>query len=116
MAQIYRSDQRRDRRRTLPVLVVRIGEVAYRTRDWSLGGVALAGADPLLPDGADVEGHLMTGEGDPPYRFAGRVVRHDPRTDVVGLRFAELAPDAFALLERLQTTRAAGRDATPPGG
>lgn len=103
MAQIYQSDQRRDRRRTLPVLIVRIDDVEYRTHDWSLGGLALAGADPLLPDGAEVEGHLLAAEAATPYRFVARVVRHDAEADVVGLRFAELAPDAFAFLERLQT-------------
>jgi len=104
MAQIYQSDQRRDRRRTLPVLIVRIDDVEYRTRDWSLGGLSLAAADPLLPDGAEVDGHLLAEDDDTPHRFAGRVVRHDPVTDVVALRFAELAPEAFVFLERLQTT------------
>lgn len=111
MAQIYRSDQRRDRRRTLPVLIVRIDGVEYRTRDWSLGGLSLAGADPLLPNGADVDGQVSAEADGTPRRFAGRVVRHDPATDVVALRFAELAPDTFAFLERLQTSggRRAGR-------
>lgn len=106
MAQIYQRDLRRDRRRTLPVLYVSIAGVTYSTRDWSLGGLALHGADPLLVDGETVEGHMTDREQDGmPHAFAALVVRHDPEADVVALNFTELAPDAFAFLENLQTPR-----------
>jgi hypothetical protein len=102
MAQVYRTNLRRDRRRSLPVMSVTLGEVTYTTRDWSLGGLALQGADPLLEDGETVEGHVAE-EGGAPHRFAAVVVRHDPEGDVVALKFTELAPSTFAFLERLQT-------------
>jgi len=65
-------------------------EVAELKRKLASGGGAAAGG-PAVKEVAGVS-------------FAGRVVRHDPVTDVVALRFAELAPEAFVFLERLQTT------------
>ena len=92
--------QRQSERYKQPRLKVRVGGRAYRTVDWSVGGIRLAAyADPVqrldriagtlkIPGGAS---------GD----FTGEVIWADDSGEV-GLRFVEISPDLLVELMSLQ--------------
>ena len=98
------KNRRRDVRRELPQLTIQFGAVKHATRDWSLGGFALRdvgqGSRIFEPED-EVSGIFAVQDGDSGYRFTASVVRASHDTGVVAFRFLELAPDSFAVLERL---------------
>ena len=97
-------NRRRDVRRELPPLTIDLGDGPHQTRDWSLGGVAFRTSSQAAKsfDGEEeISGSFTIDSGHGGYRFTASVVRADQESGVVALRFVELAPDSFSVLERL---------------
>ena len=97
-------NRRRDVRRELPPLTIDLGDGPHQTRDWSLGGVAFrtSGQAARSFEGEDeISGCFTIDGGHGDFRFTASVVRADHGSGVVALRFVELAPDSFSVLERL---------------
>lgn len=98
------SNRRRDVRRSMPPLAVRIGDTVFRTVNWSLGGLALAEAGALAaeaPIGTEVRGHFGPDEKHLPCPFRAVVVRIEAETGVVAVHIIELPSESFTFLERL---------------
>ncbi len=97
-------NRRRDVRRELPPLSIDLGDGAHQTRDWSLGGVAFRTSGQAAKSydvDEEISGSFTIDTGHGGYRFTASVVRADQESGVVALRFVELAPDSFSVLERL---------------
>lgn len=99
-------NRRKDIRRTLPVLMIQLGDLRFPTRDWSLGGFALTGATYLgrpLEIGEVIFGHL--GRPDEPIQedatFHAEVRRFAENGDLAGCSYTQLTTEAFTFLERL---------------
>lgn len=101
MAQVIKHDSRRDKRRDWPSLLVRIDDTVHITRDWSLGGMAIVMVRQRFVPGDVVSGEIAVGQPAQGWcQFIAEVVRADYHVGLVALRFAELSPTAFDLLER----------------
>ena len=98
-------EKRRDKRRLKPTLVVTIDGAAYRTRDWSLGGLLLSGFRGRKVRGEEIEAELRAATATELHAVKTIVVRQIARQGQVALRFTELSDGAFALLEDLSTGR-----------
>jgi len=92
------ADRRRHARRKAPTLRVRIDGRNYRTADWSMGGVRLAGFQGHLRRLERVSGTVAV-PGGPKGPFVAEVMWQ--RDDTVGLRFLEVAPSVFFELSTL---------------
>lgn len=103
MAQIIHRNRRRDHRRTLPALEIRLaGLDGYVSRDWSMGGFAARGPDAGLACGDPVNGGLRLVRGDGDWlEFSGAVTRIQTDDGFVAIHFTSLSPPCFALLESL---------------
>jgi hypothetical protein len=102
MAQVIKRNRRRNHRRHLPHLSVQVsaGEV-FITRDWSLGGLRIDGLATTRQPGEPVVGSLRHGAANTPWhRFIGSVVRID-EDQTVSIRFEDLSPGCFELLQSL---------------
>jgi hypothetical protein len=102
MAQVIKRNRRRNYRRDLPHLSVQLtgGEV-FITRDWSLGGLRIDGLATTRQPGEPVVGSLRHGAANTAWhRFIGSVVRIDG-DDTVAIRFEDLSPGCFELLQSL---------------
>lgn len=110
MAQIFRTNRRRDQRRPRPKLAVRLGrDELYHTRDWSLGGLALQGAVGRFSVGEVIKGDMRGAVGDGQwYAFTAEVVRVEHGSGVAGLAFKGLSTEAYDFLEQFWRH-------TPPG-
>lgn len=102
MAQIFRANRRRDQRRPLPRLAVRLDQdELYQTRDWSLGGLALQGAVGRFTIGDVVNGVMRGAVGEGRwYGFTAEVVRVERGSGVAGLAFKGLSTEAYDFLEQ----------------
>lgn len=99
-------NRRKDVRRAFPQLFVQVGKIIYRTKDWSLGGMALCDALSLVEGagtgiGCEVKGHFGLEEAHLPCPFRAVVIRADREAGLVAIRFLELRPDSFTFIERL---------------
>ena len=99
-------NRRKDVRRMLPVLIVRLGDLEFPTRDWSLGGFGLTGASYLgrpLEIGEVICGHLGRPEEgiQDDASFHAEVRRIAENGDLAGCRYTQLTTEAFTFLERL---------------
>lgn len=101
MAQIIHRNRRRDHRRTLPALEIRLGDLAgLISRDWSLGGFAASGSDGDFVVGETVSGDLRLLTLDEPWLgFSGTIARLGPEDGLIAVHFTSLSPQCFALLE-----------------
>ena len=98
------ANRRRDIRRALPKLTIRIDPLEFQTRDWSLGGFALAGTakTPLLFEiDEEVSGWFTIENRTGSFAFRARTVRFDDAAGVAGFRFLDMDPETFTVLERL---------------
>ncbi|RDD62236.1 PilZ domain-containing protein [Ferruginivarius sediminum] len=94
------TGRRRSERIKQPRLKVRVDGRAYRTIDWSLGGVRIADYPRPVQRLDRVDGTLKI-PGGPSGEFTGEVIWMDDAGQV-GLRFIEIAPDVFLELMTLQ--------------
>lgn len=103
MAQIIHRNRRRDHRRALPVLEIRLEDVTgLVSRDWSLGGFAASGSCGGFLVGEEVVGGLrVLTSKDPWLDFSGTVARLRPGDGFIAVHFTSLSPPCFALLETL---------------
>ncbi|MEE8271565.1 MAG: PilZ domain-containing protein [Alphaproteobacteria bacterium] len=102
MAQVIRRNFRRDHRRDTPSLAVKIGDDVVHSRDWSLGGLAIYDMHRLsLLCAVDdiVVGTLGATDDATDYAFSAEVVRVEPGTNMLALKFADLSKECFAFLE-----------------
>ena len=98
------ANRRRDIRRALPKLTIHIGVLAFHTRDWSLGGFALAEtAGTRIPFEVDDEvgGEFTIEQRDGTYPFRAQMVRLDETAGIAGFRYIDMDPGTFTVLERL---------------
>ena len=98
------ANRRRDIRRALPKLTIRIDPLEFYTRDWSLGGFALAetGKTPLPCEvDEEVSGQFAIENRAGTFSFRARMVRFDEAAGVAGFRFLDMDPETFTVLERL---------------
>ena len=116
-------NRRRDVRRFLPVLIVRLGDLEFPTRDWSLGGFALTGATYLgrpLEIGEVICGNLGRPEEgiQDDAAFHAEVRRIAENGDLAGCQYTQLTTEAFTFLERLMCRPAPSRkeSAEPAAG
>lgn len=103
MSQFIYRNRRRDQRRRQPTLVVKLGSIeGFTSLDWSLGGVAASGPVFGFQIGDKVKGGLgMKDSEDDLLEFSGVVTRASREEGVVAVKFTDLSPQCFALLERL---------------
>jgi PilZ domain len=94
-----RGDNRRDKRYPVPSLVVILFGVEYQAKDWSLGGVRLAGQPKSLKVGDGFYGEFRVADGEERAAFRGDVVRIDPEADEFAIRFVELGLHAIEQLD-----------------
>lgn len=101
-------EARRYKRFAEPALHVTIGDRIYRTTDWSIGGLALAGYSGSLQPDKQVKITLQV-EGDEEERrsFEDRVVvvRNDPGTGALALKFTSHSSATLKILEYLTRRR-----------
>ena len=102
MAQVIQPNQRRNYRRSLPQLVVRLDNGgSFLSRDWSLGGIALFGHRQQTV-GTGIEGLLRLAQSNESWcPFAGNVVRTDSKLGMMAIAFSDLPADTFRRLEEL---------------
>ncbi len=102
MAQVFRTNRRRDQRRPRPQLAVRLArDEIYHTRDWSLGGLALQGPVGRFTIGDLIQGDMRGGIGEGQwYGFTAEVVRLERGAGIAGLAFKGLSAEAYAFLEQ----------------
>lgn len=87
-----------------PRLQAVIGDRLYRTCDWSIGGICIAGyAEPVQPNTKIPVTLRITGIADPEAQFAGHcvVVRHDSLTGLLATRFESCLTPTLKILEYL---------------
>ncbi len=103
MVNLQKICRRQNHRFVEPVLDVSLNGLEGRSSDWSLGGLAVRFADDqgkaLAPD-AKVSGDLGEVDGTERFPFSARVVRFDPRRDVVALEFSKLSEGAVMMFVR----------------
>ncbi len=103
MVNLQKICRRQNHRFSEPVLDVRLNGREGRSADWSLGGLAVRLSDEqggtLAPD-AEVSGDLGEIDGTERFEFSGRVVRVDPRRDVIALEFSKLSEGAVMMFVR----------------
>ena len=108
--------RRRHKRFVTPPLEVQIGTKTYRTADWSIGGLGLAGWDQVLPVGKQLNIEMtIAGIPDPEARFSDQmvVVRSSPETGLLALRFKTLSSATLRILEYLTRHRYEALEAEP---
>ena len=91
-------ERRRDKRYSMPTLVVSIDGKLHLTKDWSLSGVLLTNYFGRRVEGNELEGKIgvITTPGKHP--FKGITVRRDVDRGELALRFTELSDSTLALL------------------
>ncbi len=116
------SERRRYKRFAEPALHVTIGDNTYRTKDWSIGGFALAGySGPLQPDKQIKITLQVEGDDEERRSFEDRVVvvRNDPGTGSLAVKFTSHSSATLKVLEyltrRRENTVEAARAAAPSG-
>jgi hypothetical protein len=94
---------RRFKRYVAPVLLVWIGGQAYRTLDWSIGGLCVAGAHPDLVPGVEVMLRLRVESlpGHPPFEDRAILLRSDLASGRLNLRFKSGTSATLKVLELL---------------
>jgi len=95
-----RAEQRKDRRRVIPVFDVVVECEVFRSVDWSGGGVHLDGVCEGVKVGTPVEGWLTVSETRSAFAFTGWVLRTDPTTGNTVLRFDEIEAGTVDFLDR----------------
>jgi hypothetical protein len=108
VAQDRRSGQevRRFKRFVSPVLLVGIGGHAFRTMDWSIGGLLLAGSAGELAPGMEVPLKLMVETlRHAPFEDRAVLVRRDAADGWFSLRFKSGASATLKVLELLSRCR-----------
>lgn len=100
MAQVFRIDRRRDKRRPVPEIAVRIDGQVGTSLDWSLGGLSVESLHPAYKIGDIVAGELgRAGEGGHWLPFMAQVVRRERLSRGAGLHFVDLSTECFDFLE-----------------
>jgi len=95
-------EHRRDKRLPLPVFTIRLDGLVCDTLNWSLGGLLISGyegqhkADELV----DVDIKIKEATGDYVLKITARVVRVDPKSKTIALRFEEMSPLIYDFFER----------------
>ncbi len=98
------TERRRDQRRCEPRLMVRLTGLDFMVRDWSLGGLAVIdrsrhGRPPRK--GQVLSGQLGLRSDRNLYGFEAEIIRVEAGTGIVAMRFREMRPECFELLEGL---------------
>ena len=105
-------DNRRDKRLPLPVFTIRLDGLVCDTLNWSLGGLLVTGytgqhnADDLI----NVDIKIKDTTGDFAMKITARVIRVDPKTEQIALRFEEMNPLIYDFLERSFSARFRNRN------
>jgi hypothetical protein len=105
-------DHRRDKRLPLPVFTIRLNGLICDTLNWSLGGLLVTGytgqnkADDLI----DVDVKIKDTAGDFALKLTARVVRVDPKSEQIALRFEEMSPVIYDFFERSFSARFRNRN------
>ena len=105
--------RRRHHRFERPELDVQVNGLPGRTKDWSLGGVAVRlGGDSLpgITELDEISGEISHANDGRRFDFTGRVVRVDHEKDIVAIEFSRLSEGAvmmFVNFFRLMMTGAA---------
>jgi hypothetical protein len=99
-----RLEARRDRRYPVPRLVVTIGSESYHSINWSMGGLLIE-----IPAGSHWGEHVagtlgMPGQ-DKAIAFQAAVVRTNPETGTLALRFEGIGLEAVDFLDRAVARR-----------
>jgi len=105
---LTRKESRRDRRSSLPVLSVTVGNVEYATKDWSLGGFLLQ-AGPAVDAGSRLVGQLKIEGNDESFAFTAEAVRRDDAAHTLACRFIEPSPLMIGALDSAVAARIFGR-------
>ena len=98
-------DGRRDQRYPLPALNVTLGDRAFVSTNWSLGGLLVAGFGEAMQPRAVISGTFSAGEGVEPVAFTAEVVRFDAENSELALKFVELEPRGIEVLDRALSRR-----------
>jgi hypothetical protein len=96
------TNMRRDKRAIVPVFQVHLDGKTVQTANWSLGGLCIRDYHGSLQLGQIVEGMLVgtTRGGLETLPFTAEVIRFDPDTGEVALRFDALEEHDLAFFER----------------
>jgi len=96
-----RQEARRDRRYPIAVFEVVIGDTPFRLLNWSMTGLLLEGLCPGTEAGQRVAGKIRM-PGSPPCElaFAASVVRTDPESGRIAIRFDEMGHEGIDFLDR----------------
>jgi hypothetical protein len=95
-------EHRRDKRLPLPIFTIRLDGLVCDTLNWSLGGLLISGyegnhkPDDLL----DVDIKIKDTTGDYALKITARVIRTDPKSKTIALRFEEMSPVIYDFFER----------------
>ena len=90
-------NRRKHQRYLKPTLGIAVGQKAYPTRDWSLGGACVVGLPPELRVNTSHTVGVVVGQRQFPATM--QIRRIDSRQ--VGVQFTTLAPATQAMLSRL---------------
>lgn len=93
------ADHRVASRVNAPVLVVEIGGLSYRARDWSVGGACVPGVAADIAIGDIIPGQLSwAAHSDKKFPFAAEVMRIE-QGGVLALRWLDLPLDILNEME-----------------
>lgn len=108
------QEVRRFKRFVSPVLLVGVGGRAFRTMDWSIGGMLLAGSAGELAPGMDVALKLMVETlRHTPFEDRAVLVRRDAADGWFSLRFKTGASATLKVLELLSRSRISPTEPSP---
>lgn len=95
-------EHRRDKRMPLPIFTIRVNGLVCDTLNWSLGGLLVSGYEGRdnPEDLLEVDVKIKDTSGDYALKMQARVVRVDPRTKTIALRFEEMNPVIYDFFER----------------
>jgi hypothetical protein len=98
-----RLEERRDRRYSLPPLIVVIDDREWLTENWSLGGFLISKYEGKARSGHEVTGLVRVARDEPTFPFRAKVIRADENG--LAVQFLTRGEALVAQLDRLISRR-----------
>jgi len=100
MVNLQKISRRQNHRFDRPEFHVYMNGLRGRSKDWSLGGIAICCDDGTSADLAvdsRISGQLAARQSSERYGFSGRVVRVEPNENLVAFEFSSLSQEAVMM-------------------